>query len=99
MIQIERNLFSDVEVDDDVDDDVFAVVENGNLERRRHHNLAASGITIPMPAPRFIASNPGRPMISRKQISVESVSLMDEIAETLGKNFPSFKRNFKSHAQ
>lgn len=91
---IERNLFSDVEVDDDVDD-VFAVVENienGNQGNRRQHPLASSGITIPIPAPRFIASNSGRPMISRKQISVDSVSLMDEIAETLGEKFSFFNR-------
>ncbi len=79
LVEIERNLFSDVEDDGDIDD-VFAVVENGNQPQP----LAVSGITIPIPAPRFIASNSGRPMISRKQISVESVSLMDEIAETLG---------------
>ena len=65
---IERNLFNEIEVDEM--DDVFGVIGNGN---------AKPEIVLPIPAPRV------RPLQGiRKPISVDSVSLMDEIAETLG---------------
>ena len=68
---IDRNLFSDVEVDDV--DDVFGVVENGNSKPE---------MILPIPAPRV------RPIHGiRKPMSVDSVSLMDEIVETLGIKF------------
>jgi len=77
---------NDVEVDDDIDLDievdpkVLAALGNGRIDP-----LPTDQAQVPIPAPR-IRQGLGK----TQQVSVDSVSLLDELAETIGKSFKHF---------